>query len=261
MWLVLLASTLLMGRAWAEVPHLIQYQGQAMDTQGVPLDGPYTMTFRLYPAETGGAALWEETQAVQIADGHFSVLLGSASSLQQEDWAQPCWLGVQINDEPELSPRQRITSVPLAITAEKLAVPVTTSTIEDDANALVPSGAVILWDGASCPAGYARLTAYDDRFLVAASAAGTIGGSNSHDHGGRTADHILTVAQIPAHAHTGVQIPVSGGGNRYGNGEWHYGNDLATSTDAIGGGQGHSHIISSADSRPEFATILLCKRN
>ena len=44
--------------ALAGVPHLIRYQGQAVDSQGVPLEGPYTLTFRLYDAETAGAKVW-----------------------------------------------------------------------------------------------------------------------------------------------------------------------------------------------------------
>ena len=29
----------------AAVPHLVRYQGQAVDNQGVPLQGPYNLTF------------------------------------------------------------------------------------------------------------------------------------------------------------------------------------------------------------------------
>ena len=47
----------------AAVPHLVRYQGQAVDNQGVPLQGPYTMTFRLYNADTAGSIVWQETQA------------------------------------------------------------------------------------------------------------------------------------------------------------------------------------------------------
>ena len=105
--------------AAAQVPHLIRYQGQAVDSKGVPLEGPYGMTFRLYDAETGGAKLWEEPQAnVPLAGGHFSVLLGQVASLDAMDWSKPCWLSVQVNDDPELAPRQRITSVPMAVRAE-----------------------------------------------------------------------------------------------------------------------------------------------
>ena len=143
----------------AAVPHLVRYQGQAVDNQGIPLQGPYNLTFRLYDADTGGTVVWQDQQAnVPINKGHFSVLLGQVTTLTV-DWSQSLWLSIQVGTDPELLPRQRITSVPLAITAERLAVPVTTSTITDDANKLVPSGAVILWTGASCPAGYTRLSA------------------------------------------------------------------------------------------------------
>jgi len=106
--------------AFAEVPRLIRYQGQAVDSQGVPLEGPYNLIFRLYDAETAGTVLWEETQVtVALSKGHFSVLLGSVTPLVSMDWAAPCWLGIQVNAEPELAPRQRITSVPLALRAQQ----------------------------------------------------------------------------------------------------------------------------------------------
>ena len=105
--------------ASAQVPHLIRYQGQAVDSKGVPLEGPYTLTFRLYDAEAGGAKRWEESQAsVPLTGGHFSVLLGQVASLDAMDWSQASWLSIQVNGDPELVPRQRITSVPLAVRAE-----------------------------------------------------------------------------------------------------------------------------------------------
>ncbi len=105
----------------ADVPHLVRYQGQAVDSQGVPLEGPYTLTFRLYDAETAGTKVWEETQTnVPLDKGRFSVLLGQVTPLTL-DWSKPLWLSVQVGTDPELAPRQRITSVPLAIVAERLA--------------------------------------------------------------------------------------------------------------------------------------------
>jgi hypothetical protein len=121
-WTAMLTAACLWltSQAFAEVPHLVRYQGQAMDSKDVPLEGPYNLTFRLHDAETGGNKLWEEKQdAVQLAGGHFSVLLGQVKPLASMDWSQPCWLSIQVNGEPELAPRQRITSVPLAIRAER----------------------------------------------------------------------------------------------------------------------------------------------
>ena len=73
--------------ARAEVPSLIRYQGQAVDANGVPLEGPYTLKFRLYNAETAGTVVWEETQPnVPLSKGHFSILLGSIKRVNQEAW-------------------------------------------------------------------------------------------------------------------------------------------------------------------------------
>lgn len=172
----------------AEVPSLIRYQGQAVDTNSVPLEGPYTLKFRLYGAATGGTVVWEETQLnVPLAKGNFSVLLGSVTPLNGMDWAQPCWLSVQVNSEPELAPRQQITSVPLALRA-KTAEVVKTSGITDDSNRLVPSGAIILWNSGSCPVGYTRLAALDGATLKVGAVA-----SNPTP---------ATVPDLPAHSHS-----------------------------------------------------------
>ncbi len=119
--------------AFAQVPKLIRYQGQVVDSQGVPLEGPYSLHFRLYNAQTGGTVVWEETQAnIPITKGQFSILLGQVTPLTAMQWDQPCWLSVQVNAESELAPRQQITSVPLAIRsemAEKLTQPIVPSLI------------------------------------------------------------------------------------------------------------------------------------
>ena len=76
------------------------------------------MTLRLYNAETAGSVVWQETQTgVPITKGNFSVLLGQVTPLNA-DWSQPLWLSLQVNADAELAPRQRITSVPLAVRAE-----------------------------------------------------------------------------------------------------------------------------------------------
>jgi len=261
-WLVVGALALTCATAQAAVPHLVRYQGTAVDAKGVLLEGPYTLKFRLYDAATGGAVVWDETHTdVPITKGHFSVLLGQVTPLNV-DWNTPLWLAVQVGTDPELAPRQPITSVPLAIrseVAEQLTVPVTTSTITDDANRLVPSGAIILWDGAGCPVGYTRLATYDGRFLVASGTAGNTGGSDTHTHGGSTGSHALTVNEMPPHTH-GIRGHANGGGQGP---NWfpNLSDPVYTTTESAGAGAGHSHTISAADSRPAFKTILLCKKD
>jgi hypothetical protein len=66
----------------------------------------------------------------------------------------------------------------------------------------------------------------------------------------------LTIAEIPAHTHSYTNTLKSGISG--GQGESQSGID---STGSTGGGGGHSHTISSADNRPEFATVLLCEKD
>ena len=126
-------ATLPLSHCFAEIPHLIRYQGQATDNQGVPLQGSYTIKFHLYtsPTETSTSCSadqicrWEEQQEkVWFTNGHFSVLLGTVKPLDV-DWSKPIWLGIQvitdqINPPSELAPRHQITSVPIAFMAEQL---------------------------------------------------------------------------------------------------------------------------------------------
>jgi len=264
MYLVALAIGSLMfpQNSIAEVPRLIHYQGQVLDSQEIPLEGPYTLTFRLYDAEIGGTTLWEEVQTdVPIHQGHFSVSLGEVNTLEAIVWDQPCWLSVQINSEPELLPRQRITSVPLAVrasVAEQLATPITTLSITDDAHRLVPIGAIILWMENECPSGYSRLSALDGKFITAGPDYNAeAGGSNTHTH------------SIPPHAHNFSATTSGASGPSHG---WNAGR--GSSSDASDAPElRHTHSISGstnsdgsgttdiADSRPEFATMLLCQKD
>lgn len=248
--------------AAADVPDLIRYQGQLTDAQGAPLDGPYDLIFRLYDAATGGAVLWTEPhEDVVMTGGQFSVLLGSVNSLASEDWSQPRWLSIQVNTDPELSPRQQITSVSLAVragTAEALATPVTTSNITDDAHALVPAGAVILWTGASCPTGYTRLSALDGRFLV---------GSSSYNSaaGGSNTKNLNHMHSTPAHSHDSVghfHTYYSDGSSDFRNTSPPAGTTYVNSGGGGAGTTGQPNPdLSTIDIRPMFANVLLCQRD
>ena len=101
----------------AEVPKLIRYQGTLVDTNNVPLEGTYNLTLRLYGAATGGTALWTETQTgLSIARGVFNVLLGQVTPITLS-FDGDYWLSTQVGTDAEMSPRQRLTSVPYAYRA------------------------------------------------------------------------------------------------------------------------------------------------
>lgn len=120
----LLAATLALTftlTASAAIPHLVNYQGKATDKSGMPLNGTYNLTFRIYNAETGGTPKWSETQAgIPISNGIFQVQLGSTTTLNLP-FDESYWISIEINTDGEMTPRTRLASVPYAYRAESLA--------------------------------------------------------------------------------------------------------------------------------------------
>ena len=99
------------------------YQGTLLNSEGEPIDGTLTLTFRIYESENSGYAVWEETQDVKFTDGVFSVQLGSKESLSEDLFlSETLYLGMQIEDDDELSPRAGLFSVPTAFYAQKATV-------------------------------------------------------------------------------------------------------------------------------------------
>jgi hypothetical protein len=101
------------------VAEKISYQGRLTDAAGNPLDGTYTMRFRLYDAETGGTMLWDSgDQSVSVDEGLFNVKL----DIDHSDFnGQGLWIEVQVGNET-LSPRQEILPVPYALSLRPGAV-------------------------------------------------------------------------------------------------------------------------------------------
>ncbi len=99
----------------AQVPRTLHYQGVLTDSEGAAVaDGSYSITFRIYNVPSGGSALWEETNSVEVNKGIFSVTLGSVVSLNLT-FDEQYWLAMAVQGEAELSPR-----VPLASSAYSL---------------------------------------------------------------------------------------------------------------------------------------------
>lgn len=126
----------------------------------------------------------------------------------------------------------------------------------------VPSGLIVLQDETSCPPGFTLLTSYNNEFLVGASTPGVTGGSNTHTHpAGSFAG--------PSHSHT---IPANQPiwGQQFGGANGRLVTASAAENNANAthappsGAAGDGPITgtsAAADSRPEFKTILLCKKD
>lgn len=139
---------------------------------------------------------------------------------------------------------------------------------------LIAAGLIVAWSGtiADIPAGWQMCDGTNgtpdlrDKFIVGArqddageaktaitGALSQSGGTVSHDHGGQTQSHTLTVNEIPPHAH-GYYKPVIGG--RYDghssplvtNFEW-------AKSELVGGGQGHAHGIAADQHVPPYYAL------
>src|SRR6266446_6022556 len=105
------------------VPRLVKLAGTLKDELGKPRTGVVGVTFAIYKEQEGGAALWLETQNVELDEqGRYTVLLGSTKSeglpLELFTAGEPRWLGVQVNLPKELEQaRVLLVSVPYALKA------------------------------------------------------------------------------------------------------------------------------------------------
>jgi len=98
---------------------VIQYQGRLLNpaTSTPKSDGNYAMGFRIYTVPSGAnPPLWSENQTVPVAQGNFSVLLGSVTPFPATLFnGQSLYLGVSVGAEPELAGRVRISPVAYAL--------------------------------------------------------------------------------------------------------------------------------------------------
>ncbi|MGH7493506.1 MAG: tail fiber domain-containing protein [bacterium] len=118
-WTILITALLLLAASThAQVPQLINYQGQLTDASGRPANGTFSIRFGIFAAATGGTALYSEIQNVVVSNGVFNVLLGSVDPIPLNlfDGGTERYLEITI-DSAVLTPRRRFGSVPYAFTS------------------------------------------------------------------------------------------------------------------------------------------------
>lgn len=116
--LMLLGMGMLFAGPALAAPRLT-FEGVLTDTDGALLNGPVALTFALYDTAEGGAALWSETHPdVEVLEGDFYATLGDIEPLGTVLATDaPLWIGLAVEDEGELSPRNPLTEVPRAAAA------------------------------------------------------------------------------------------------------------------------------------------------
>jgi hypothetical protein len=101
----------------ADAPTVIPYQGRLTDTSGQAVDATLPMTFALYATPTGGPPAWVEAHpAITVTDGLFTAYLGDVVPLSSAVLNDNPYLGLTVASDSEMTPRQRLGSVPYART-------------------------------------------------------------------------------------------------------------------------------------------------
>lgn len=100
-------------------PALLQFQGRLTSPTGTPVQDPgLSVRFRLYTTPVGGAALFDETQSINVVDGQVSASVGSVQTLSESLFDNDdLFLGVTFGGDSESAPRLRLASAPFAFRA------------------------------------------------------------------------------------------------------------------------------------------------
>lgn len=94
------------------VKNYIPVQGKLTDAAGNPLDGNFSIAFRLYDVPSGGTALCLDTNSVNVTKGLFnSEIWGNCEG---SITGQQLYLGIEVAGNGEMIPRQPIYAVPYA---------------------------------------------------------------------------------------------------------------------------------------------------
>lgn len=115
--------------AWGQaVPPLLNYQGRLTNAAGQPLEGVnVNLTFTFADSVSGGVTYLTVAQNnVPVSRGIYQVLIGSGAVTPGTETTladvfrnhADVWLGVEVNGDGEMTPRQRVASAAYAFRAE-----------------------------------------------------------------------------------------------------------------------------------------------
>ncbi len=102
----------------AGVPQTLDQQGRIIKTDGTPQSGDQGATFSIYDSATSGVALWTERHTLNLdSAGFYVVTLGAQVPFAGLWDGRTLFLGITLDGETELTPREPLLSVPYAIRA------------------------------------------------------------------------------------------------------------------------------------------------
>ena len=117
--LAIMTALLWWGAAQAAVPGLVNFQGRLLDSNKLPRNGDFLMSFKICnslaatcsaPCAVGNPCLWTENQTVTVTNGVFAVQLGAVSAIDGAVFSVDTrYLEIAVAGET-LSPRERLTA-------------------------------------------------------------------------------------------------------------------------------------------------------
>ena len=108
-------ALLLSSVVFADPPRIMNYQAKLTNSDGVALDGDYSITFRIYDAATGGTLLWHQTKTVTVTNGLFDEQLDlSINGGDTLKFNRPYWIALEVGSDGEMTPREKLAPVSFA---------------------------------------------------------------------------------------------------------------------------------------------------
>ena len=116
----LLLSLLLLPSMALALPNQIIQEGVVLDDEGAPMQGEHDIRVRLYEAEDSVLPFYDERHPdVEFIDGYYAIVIGGRDPISAEDFMrESIFLGITIDQLPEMTPRTALRKVPAAFTAE-----------------------------------------------------------------------------------------------------------------------------------------------
>jgi hypothetical protein len=99
---------------------IVPIQGRLTDASGNPLDGNYNVTAFLYDVSTGGDPLCDDADPVTVNNGLFNMYMNYCSAADID--GDQLYLGIEVESDGEMIPRQAIYPVPYAWTVKPGAI-------------------------------------------------------------------------------------------------------------------------------------------
>jgi microcystin-dependent protein len=216
------------------VPERMNYQGLLLTGAGTPVTAPTAVEFRIWdsPTNTSGLLWGRRFTVTPDANGVFNVVLSgegsllsgapdvSLSSVFTGTNGQARYVELTVAGATAIRPRQQFLAAPYAFLAydvtaarENFTVAGVLTASNFVGHGTIPIGGIIMWSGSvtNVPSGWALCdgTTYNGvvspdlrgRFVVGAGQGAGLSPRTVGQSGGEET-HALTIAEMPAHAHT-----------------------------------------------------------